>query len=431
MSAATGRAISHLRWRIAGLLFASTVINYIDRQALNVLAPDLKLEYGWTNSDFARIVIAFRIAYALFQSLAGRWLDRLGTRRGLMLAVAWYSAAAMLTSTARGWKSFALFRFLLGCGEAANWPAAAKAVAEWFPKTERGLAVALYDSGSAVGGAVAPSLVVWLRQSFGSWRPAFLITGMLGFLWLLAWRALYYPPQRHPRLGEAERAKLDAARRQELESEAKAIPKTQTEAAAWRSLLALRQTWGIVLGRALTDPVWFFITDWFAIFLAAKGFSLESSLMGFWIPFLAADLGNLSGGGASSLLIRRGWSVLQARKAVIVVGGVGMAMLIPAAFLNSFWAIIALFALATFGYAAWSTMALTLPSDLYPSASVATVSGLSGTAAGIGTIVSTYLIGRVSDRYSFAPILITASLVPLAATGLVLWLVQGKPAQGK
>lgn len=431
MSAATIRAISHLRWKIAGLLFASTVINYIDRQALNVLAPDLKLEYGWTNSDFARIVIAFRIAYALFQSLAGRWLDRLGTRRGLTLAVAWYSAAAMLTSTARGWKSFALFRFLLGCGEAANWPTAAKAVAEWFPKSERGLAVALYDSGSAVGGAVAPSLVVWLRRSFGSWRPAFLITGMLGFLWLLAWRALYYPPQRHPRLGQAERAKLDAARRQELESEARAIPKTHTEAASWRSLLALRQTWGIVLGRALTDPVWFFITDWFAIFLAAKGFSLESSLMGFWIPFLAADLGNLSGGGASSLLIRRGWSVLQARKAVILVGGVGMAMLIPAAFLNSFWAIIALFALATFCYAAWSTMALTLPSDLYPSASVATVSGLSGTAAGIGTIVSTYLIGRVSDRYSFAPILITASLVPLAATGLLLWLVQGKPARGK
>ena len=176
--------VPNLRWWIGGLLFASTVINYIDRQTLNVLAPYLKAEYHWTNSDFALIVIAFRISYAVVQLIGGRLVDVLGTRRGLGLAVAWYSVMAMLTSLANGLGSFCAFRFLLGAGEAANWPGATKAVSEWFPARERGIAVALFDSGSAIGGAVAPALVVWLFHAFGTWRPAFLITGALGFLWL-------------------------------------------------------------------------------------------------------------------------------------------------------------------------------------------------------------------------------------------------------
>src|SRR5262249_23509044 len=163
----------------------STVINYIDRQTLNVLAPYLKAQYHWTNSDFALIVIAFRISYAVVQLVGGRLVDVLGTRRGLGLAVAWYSLIAMLTSPPSGLKSFCIFGFLLGAGEAANWPGATKAVAEWFPARERGIAVALFDSGSAIGAAVAPALVVWLFHEFGSWRPAFVITGLLGFLWLI------------------------------------------------------------------------------------------------------------------------------------------------------------------------------------------------------------------------------------------------------
>src|SRR6478609_2718379 len=183
--------VPNLRWWIGGLLFASTVVNYIDRQTLSVLAPYLKAEYHWTNSDFALIVIAFRLSYAIVQFVGGRVVDVLGTRRGLSLAVAWYSVMAMLTSLATGLRSFCAFRFLLGAGEAANWPGATKAVSEWFPARERGLAVALFDSGSAIGGAVAPSLVVWLFHVFGTWRPAFLITGALGFLWLAAWMAVY------------------------------------------------------------------------------------------------------------------------------------------------------------------------------------------------------------------------------------------------
>lgn len=390
--------LSPFRWWIGGLLFASTVINYIDRQTLSVLAPYLKTDYHWTNSDFAKVVIAFRIAYTVGQSIAGRFLDRVGTRRGLTISVLWYSAAASLTAFATGLRSFCAFRFLLGAGEAGNWPAATKAVGEWFPARERGVAVALFDSGSAVGAAVAPFLVLWLYRTFGSWRPAFIMTGILGLFWVIAWRAIYRSP---------------------------AQAKTQRAAGmSWRALLRLRQTWGIVLGRALTDPVWFFVADWFAIYLVSKGIKPEEGLLAFWIPFLAADLGNFAGGGLSSWLIARGWPVLRARKAVIIAGGFGMMLLIPTVFTSNLFTLSALFALSTFSYAAWSTMDIVLPADLYPDHSVATVAGLSGTGAGLGTIVSTYLIGVVSDRYSFAPILIVASLIPLVATLLVVTLVR-------
>ena len=395
-----------MRWTIAGLLFASTTINYIDRQTLSVLAPYLKTEFTWTNSDFALIVIAFRVAYAFGQTASGRLLDRLGTRRGLLWMVGWYSIAAMATSLATGLKSFAFFRFLLGAGESANWPGAAKAVSEWFPHKERGWAVALYDSGSAIGGAIAPVLVLGLYHAFGTWRPVFLITGTLGFAWMLAWQRF------HPREGGPY----------------KSDETDEGPAPSMRALLKRKEAWGIILGRSLTDPVWFFISDWFAIFLVAKGFRLEETVAGFWVPFLAADLGNFAGGGFSSWLIARGWPVARARKLVVALGGAGMTLLIPAIFTSSFLAIISLFAVATFSYAALSTMMLALPADLFRSRSVASVSGMSGTGAGIGTILSTYLIGAVADRYSFEPVLLVASLVPVAAVALVLLLIRREPA---
>ena len=401
------------------MLFASTVINYIDRQTLSGLAPFLKSEYHWTNSDFALLIISFRVAYAVMPTVAGRLLDRLGTRRGLLISVTWYSIAAMMTAAAQGLRSFMVFRFLLGTGEAANWPGATKAVAEWFPKTERGWAVALFDSGSAIGAAVAPALVVGLYHAFGSWRPVFVVTGLLGFSWTLVWRRFYHPPETHPRLGADERNYILSGR-----ADGGTIDSESSQ--RWLALLGMRKTWGIILGRALTDPVWYFVTDWFAIYLVSKGFRLENALVGFWVPFLAADLGNFSGGGFSSYLIRRGWPVVRARKFVVVVCGAGMACLVPAAFLNNFALLIALFAISTFSYAAWSTMALTLPSDLYPSRQVATVSGMSATGAGFGTILSTYLIGWAADHYSFQPVLLAASTVPLAATLLVCLLVPSR-----
>ncbi|MCC7156146.1 MAG: MFS transporter [Bryobacterales bacterium] len=415
------RVIHNLRWWIGGVLFASTVINYIDRQTLNVLAPHLKSEFQWTNSDFAVIVIGFRVAYAVMQTVTGRLLDWLGTRRGLLLSVSWYSTAAALTSLASGLTSFTVFRFLLGSGEAANWPGATKAVAEWFPKSERGLAVALFDSGSAVGGAAAPALVVWLMAHFGDWRPAFLITGALGFLWVIVWRAIYYPPEHHPNISAEEQAMILAARQQEQRAETNS---GAAKAAGWMDLLRMRNTWAIISGRALTDPVWFFVTDWFAIYLVSKGFTVEGTLLSFWIPFLAADLGNFFGGGVSSWLIRRGWGVLAARKFIIVICGLGMTLLVLAVYASRLPYLVTFFAISTFAYAAWSTMALSLPSDLYPTSSVASVSGMSGTAAGFGTILSTYLIGKVTDRYSFEPVLMVASFIPLVATALVLILMK-------
>jgi len=416
------RPISNLRWWIGGLLFASTVINYIDRQTLSVLAPYLKQQYGWNNQNFATIVIAFRVAYSIGQTVAGRLIDRIGTRKGLTITVICYSIAAMLTSLAGGLRSFAFFRFLLGAGESANWPAATKAVAEWFPKKERGWAVALFDSGSSIGGAIAPLLVIGLYKYFGGWRPAFIITGTLGFLWLGAWRMLYHPPESHPRISDAEREMILRDRNELIEQDRRTDHKTR-----WRDLIGLPQTWAVIAARTMTDPVWFFITDWFAIYLVTKGINPEQGLLAFWIPFVAADLGNFFGGGISSWLIRRGWPVIKARKAVVVFGGLGMTLLIPTIFTSSLLALAGLFAVSTFAYASFSTMALVLPSDLYRSESVATVSGMSGTGAGVGTIISTFLIGYVSDHYSFEPILITASFIPFVGMLLVLILI--RPAQ--
>jgi ACS family hexuronate transporter-like MFS transporter len=412
------RPLPALRWWIGGLLFISTVINYIDRQTLSVLAPFLKDEYHWNNQDFALVVISFRVAYAIGQAAWGRILDRIGTRTGLSLTVLWYSIAAMVTSFASGLRSFCVFRFLLGAGESANWPGATKAVAEWFPKRERGWAVALFDSGSSVGAVVAPFLVIWLYHTFGGWRLAFVLTGTLGFIWLIAWRLLYYRPENHPRISEKELAMIRAERSDD--------PTGSDEGSkiSWRKLLRLPQTWGVIIGRSLTDPVWFFIADWFAVFLVAKGIAIEEGILVFWIPFLAADLGNFFGGGMSSWLIRRGWSVGKARKAVIWFGGLGMAMLSTTAFVSSPFALAALFGFSTFAYASFSTMILVLPSDLFPSSSVASVSGISGTGAGLGTILSTFLIGWVSDNYSFEPIFLATSAIALTAMVSMLILIR-------
>lgn len=415
------RPIPHLRWWIGGALFLSTVINYIDRQTLSVLAPHIKSEFEWNNSTFALLIISFRVAYAIGQTAAGRFLDCVGVRRGLTLAVGFYSLAAMSTSLGTGLRSLCASRFLLGAGESANWPGAAKTVAEWFPRSESGWAVAFFDSGSSIGGAIAPFIVFWIYRLYGSWRPAFLITGTLGLLWIPLFRWLYRRPEAHPRLSEAERERI-------LKNRADLSPPGRKGRLSYRTLLGLPQTWGVVLAKSLTDPVWFFITDWFAIYLVSKGFKPEESLLAFWVPFLAADLGNAAGGGFSSHLIRRGWSTGRARRFVAVLCGLGMTTLAGAVLLSSFHGMLACFAISTLAYAGFSTIVLALPGDLFPTGSVASVCGMSGTGAGIGTIIATYLTGVVSDRYSFEPVLCAASLVPLLATLAVVGLVRNNEA---
>ncbi|HKE02562.1 MAG TPA: MFS transporter [Blastocatellia bacterium] len=418
--------IRNLRWWIGGLLFTSTVINYLDRQTLSNLAPYLKQDYGWTDTDYANLIISFRIAYSLGQTLSGRWLDRVGPRRGLTISVVWYSIVSVLTSFANGWYSFAGFRFLLGSGESANWPGATKAVSEWFPKRDRGLATALFDSGSSIGGAIAPFIIVPIYLHWG-WRPAFIIPGLLGFVWLIFWRRFYHPPERHPRVSDEE---LEMILKDKRESE----PEKSGPRPRWADLLKLPQTWGTIASKALTDPVWFFITDWFPIYLVAKGIELKSGLVAIWIPFIAADLGNFFGGWLSGHLIRRGWSLGAARRALVIFGGLGVTLLIPTIFTTNLFVIALLFGVATFAYAAFSTIANVLPSDLYTSESVASVSGMSGTAAGIGTIIAFKLVGYYSDAHraqaasAFNSIVVVAGLIPLAGMILVLLLVRNTRA---
>lgn len=408
-------SIGGLRWYIGGMLFLSTAINYIDRQTLSVLAPYIQRDYHWSNSDFALLIIAFRLAYTIGQSLSGRFLDRVGTRRGLATAVGFYSLSAMLTAAATGLRSFCTFRFLLGLGESANWPGATKAVSEWFPRRESGWAVAIFDSGSSVGAAVAPAIVLAAYAWFGSWRPVFVLTGLLGFLWLALFLLVYRQPEEHPRISAAERFLILSER------EHTGAPRAGI---AYRRILSLPQTWGIVIGKTMTDPVWFFITDWFAIYLVSRGYRLEDSLLAFWAPFVAADAGNFAAGGVSSWLIQRGWPVGRARKAVVLLSGLGMMLLGATVLQNSFGWMVGCFAASTFFYASISTMILNLPADVFPSHSVASVSGMSGTGAGLGTIAATYLTGVVADASSFEPVLIGASLMPLVAVAAVLSLVR-------
>jgi ACS family hexuronate transporter-like MFS transporter len=417
--------VHSLRWSIGALLFTSTVINYLDRQTLSILAPFLKVDFHWSNTDYAAIVIAFRIAYSLGQTVCGRLIDRVGTRRGITLTVAAYSLVSIFTPLAQGLRSFAFFRFLLGAGESANWPAATKAVSEWFPKSERGLATALFDSGSSIGGAIAPFLVLGIYTRWG-WRPAFIVPGLLGFVWLLAWRWLYHPPESHPFISAEERNMLLADRPPIAD-----VPKKHLH---WRQLLKIPQTWGVIVARTFTDPVWFFITDWFPIYLIAKGFDLRGSLIAVWVPFIAADLGNFAGGAATGYLIKRGWPVGRSRKAVVMAGGFGMMLLIPTIFTSNLYVITALFALATFFYASFSTIAHVLPTDLFPGHLVASVSGLGGTGSGLGTIAAFFLVGRLADAHRAAPthsfdsILIAGGLIPFAGMLLVLLLVRNNTA---
>jgi len=419
--------IPGLRWWIASLLFASTIINYVDRQTLSLLAPYLKETHHWTNVDYANIVVAFRVAYSIGQTACGRLMDRLGTKRGLTITVLWYSMVSMLTPLARGFHSFLGFRFLLGAGESGNWPGATKAVSEWFPKEERALATAFFDSGSSIGGAIAPFIVLPIYFRWG-WRPAFIIPGLLGLFWLLAWRVLYYRPQQHPRISAREL--------QMILNDKEENASLELSQQRWYELLKLPQTWGTIIARTFTDPVFFFIADWFPIYLVAKGISLKTGLFAVWIPFIAADLGNFFSGAVSGWLIKRGWPVLRARKAMVIFGGLGVTLLVPTIVTEDVSLLTLLFACATFAYGCFTTIANVLPTDLFPGNSVATVSGMSGTGAAVGTIIVYELAGHLSESriasgtHIFDPLMLIAGLIPLAGALLVLLLVRENPIKG-
>jgi MFS transporter, ACS family, hexuronate transporter len=406
-----------MRWWIVWTLFFSTVSNYISRQTFSVLAPLITAQYHLSHTDLAKILGAFQVSYAITWLLGGIFLDAIGTRLGLAVAVVFWSLVNILTITASSVFGFAAFRFLLGIGEGFNWPGASKTVAEWFPSQERSLAVAIFDSGSSVGGAVAALIIPLIAVSFG-WRSAFVVSGIIGFVWLLLWLRVYYPLARHPRVTQEEVAFIRAGQD---------VPTTSAQRGVQRylALARNRNVWGIVLGRALTDPIWWFYVFWLPQYLSdARGFSLQRIALFAWMPFIAADIGNFTGGLISGYCIRRGLSVVHARVWVCVFSCLPMLAGIPAASVHSVYTALGLICFALWGYASWSTMGLTLPSDLFPQDVVATVTGLSGLAAGMVSTVFTMAVGILVDRFSYGPAFWVAGLMPLFATGSVLLLVR-------
>lgn len=411
--AVTGR----VRWWIAWTLFFSTVTNYISRQTFSVLSPVIAREFHFTHTDLAKIFSTFQISYALTWLLGGILIDAIGVQLGLALAAILWSVVNILTGFANSVFGFAAFRFLLGIGEGFNWPAASKTVSEWFPGQERSLAVAIFDSGSSVGGALAAIFIPWIALALG-WRWAFALSGILGFVWLAVWFRVYRPIDRHPRLTRDETAYIRAGQDLAPKSDRSGLQR-------YLPLLKDPNVWGVVLGRALTDPIWWFYVFWLPQYLSdARGFSLGSIAMFAWIPFVAADIGNFTGGWISGYCVRRGISVVRARKAVCAASAIPILAGIPAAHVHNVYLALALICVALWGFASWSTMGLTLPSDLFPQDVVATVTGLSGFAAGLIGAAVTYGVGILVDRYSYGPAFLTAGLLPVVATVCIFALIR-------
>lgn len=406
-----------LRWWIVWTLFFSTVINYISRQSFSVLAPVITQQLHLTHTDLSKIFSAFQVAYAVTWLVGGMLLDVVGARVGLAIAAGWWSLMNMLTGLASSVSGFAFFRFMVGVGEGFNWPGASKVVAEWFPREERSLAVAIFDSGSSVGGALAALLIPLLALAVG-WRYAFVVSGVAGFIWLAVWLTVYFPLYKHPRVTEEEIRLINAGRDAALTSNGQGFRR-------WLPLLKERNVWGIVAGRSLTDPIWWFYVFWLPQYLSdARGFTLKQIAAFAWIPFVAADVGNFTGGLISGYFIRRGTPVILTRKWVCVVSCLPILAGIPAATVhNVYWAL-GLICFALWGYASWSTMGLTFPSDLFPQDVVASVTGLSGLAAGGVSTALTLLVGILVDRFSYRPAFAIAGLLPVLATISVLVLIR-------
>ena len=402
--------VGRYRWVICALLFFATTINYIDRQVLGLLAPDLQKEIGWTELDYARIVIAFQVSYAFMMLVWGRILDRIGTKLGLGLAVAWWSVAAMGTALARSAVGFGFARFLLGVGEAANFPASIKTVAEWFPKSERAFATGIFNAGTNIGAIVAPILVPIIAARWG-WRPTFLITGAFGFVWLFAWAALYFPLDKHPR--------VEAAEREYIRDGAGEISGAKTPL---RDVLRTRQLWAFACGKLLSDPVWWFYLFWLPKFLAGEhGIRGTAAIPYLTTVYLISDVGSVLGGYLSSALIQRGWTVNAARKTTLA----GVALIVPSVIFasqtKSAWTAVLLIGLATACHQAWSANMFTLASDMFPRRAVGTVVGFGGFLGGVGGILIAEFAGRVLNRdprYYF-PMFVVAGLLYLVALGVI------------
>jgi ACS family hexuronate transporter-like MFS transporter len=406
--------ISKLRWYLITLLFLVTLINYVDRQTLSIAIPIIQDQYKLTNTDYSRIVLAFLLAYTMMQVVSGKLIDWMGTRKGFFIFFSWWSIAAILHGFVHSVMGFGICRFLLGMGEAGNWPGAVKAVAEWFPAKERSLAAGFFNSGSSVGAVVAPPLISLIILNFG-WRIGFIATGALGMLWLVGWWFFYNTAERDCGVSEGERPLI----RQGSEfAEHPDVP------LSWFSLFRYRQTWALMLARVLVDPVWWFYVFWLPEYLKRqRAFSLAMIGMSAWIPFFAAGVGSFFGGGLCSFLIKLGWQVERARKAVLLTSASAMLAGIPAVLTRSAAWSLGFISIATFSYASFAAVFIALPTDIFPRQVVASVYGITGTAAGLGGMAFTLITGMVVDRFSYLPIFISAGVLPVLAAVVLLLLL--------
>lgn len=389
-STKTGR----YRWFICGLLFFATTINYIDRQIIGFLKPTLELEFSWTESDYARIVMIFSACYALGFLIFGNIIDRLGSKIGYAVSVTIWSIAAILHAAAKTTLGFSFFRGLLGVSEAGNFPAAVKVIAEWFPQKERGLATGIFNSGTSIGPIIAPLLIPWLLGAFG-WKEAFIITGAIGFVWLLLWWIYYEIPAKQKRLTAAELHYISSGEGGAETSQKPAGPKIK-----WTQLLGLRQTWVFIVGKLFTDPIWWFFLFWLPSYFASTfDLDLKKPSMHLAVVYLLTTFGSIAGGYLSSYLVKKGWPALKARKFVLLIVAVLVLLILLARFATDIWVVVLIIAIVAAAHQAWSTNILTVVSDIIPKESVSSVVGIGGMAGSLGSTVFPLLVGQLLDKY--------------------------------
>lgn len=382
------------RWVICALLFFATTINYIDRQVIGLLKPTLEVEFNWSESDYGTIVMVFAACYGLGYIIFGNFIDKIGSKLGYSISIIIWSIAAMLHAVVKTTMGFAVVRGLLGLGESGNFPAAVKAVAEWFPKKERALATGIFNSGTSIGAVAAPLLVPWMLSAYG-WQEAFLITGALGFVWLIFWYFLYEIPTKHKKVTKAEIEYINS------DSE----PEEQVTGGSlkWSRLLCLRQTWIFIVGKFFTDPIWWFFLFWLpSYFSSIFHLDLKTPSLHLAVVYGATTLGSIGGGYFSSYLIKKGWPVLKARKFTLLIVAFTVLPILLARFTTDIWVAVGIISIATAAHQAWSANIFTIVSDIIPKRAVSSVVGIGGMAGSIGAALFPLLAGYILDYYKTA-----------------------------
>ncbi len=379
------------RWIVCALLFFATTINYIDRQVIGLLKPTLEKEFHWTEVDYGYIVMIFAGMYALGYVIFGTFIDKVGSKIGYGISVLVWSIAAVLHAFARSTMGFGVVRGLLGLAESGNFPAGIKAVAEWFPVRERALATGIFNSGTSIGAVLAPILVPWILGMYG-WQEAFIITGAIGFIWLVFWWIFYEVPTKQKRLKQAE---LDYIR-----SDADQSAPVQTTKISWGQLLTLKQTWVFIIGKVLTDPIWWFFLFWLPSFFADTfALDLTKPSLQLAVIYGATTFGSIGGGYLSSHFIKSGWPVMRARKTTLLIVAILVMPIFLVQYASNIWSVVALVALATAAHQAWSANIFTIVSDMFPKSAVSTVVGIGGMSGSIASALFPIFVGSLLAYY--------------------------------